>query len=271
METKYNQAYRTDNYDKFKRLDGNRAVQPMRVKKVLDSIKANGYIYSPIIVNERYEVIDGQARLEALRKMNIPVDYIREKGLTVKDCVALNLYQTKWNLMDFISSFAELGNTSYQYLQNLVKRYNMFPVDTITAACGYAARAANTVKSGDFECGPGAYNTAIKVLDWLTAMKPYLNREKGNTMYISYALIFAFKQPDIDVERLTQKFIKFYMTSVARPFVDLDGAIRAVSDVYNYKSAGARINLDLRYQEDVRQRMGLAGKYKKRVAVTNAG
>lgn len=74
MEIKYNQAYRTDNYAKFKRLDGNRGVQLMRVKKVMDSVKANGYIYSPLIVNERYEVVDGQARLEAFKQLGIPVD-----------------------------------------------------------------------------------------------------------------------------------------------------------------------------------------------------
>lgn len=263
MNIKYNNAYRTDDYNKFKRLDGNRAVQAVRVKKVIDSIKANGYIYSPIIVNERWEVIDGQARLEAFKNLGLTVDYIQEKGLTVKDCVALNLYQTKWNLYDFINSFAELGNVSYQYLQNLVKRYPMFPVDTVTAVCGYASRAANVVKAGGFECGPGAYSMAQKVLDWLMDLKPYMDRAKGNTQYISYALIFAYKQPDIDVARLREKFIKFYSTSVVKPFVDVGGAVKAVGDLYNYKSAFARINLDLRYEEDTRNRMTLSSKQKK--------
>lgn len=263
MNIKYNNAYRTDDYNKFKRLDGNRAVQAVRVKKVIDSIKANGYIYSPIIVNERWEVIDGQARLEAFKNLGLTVDYIQEKGLTVKDCVALNLYQTKWNLYDFINSFAELGNVSYQYLQNLVKRFPMFPVDTITAACGYASRAANTVKAGDFECGPGTYSVAQQVLDWLKELRPYMDRAKGNTQYVSYALIFAWKQPDIDANRLRDKFIKFYSTSVVKPYVDVGGAVKAVADLYNYKTAFERINLDLRYEEDMRKRQSMSGKQKK--------
>jgi len=264
MNIKYNQAFRTDNYEKFKRLDGNRGVQLMRVKKVMDSVKANGYIYSPLIVNERYEVVDGQARLEAFKQLGIPVDYIMEKGLTVKDCVALNLYQTKWNLYDFINSFAELGNTSYQYLQNLIKRFPMFPVDTITAACGYASRAANTVKAGEFECGPGTYSVAQQVLDWLKELRPYMDRAKGNTGYISYALIFAWKQPDIDANRLRDKFIRYYSTSVVKPYVDVGGAVKAVAEVYNYKTAFERINLDLRYEEDMRKRQSMSGKLKKR-------
>ena len=255
MEIKRNQAWRTDNYNKFKRLDGNRGVQELRVKKVTDSIQANGYIYSPIIVNEFYEVIDGQARLEALRRLNLPVDYIMEKGLRVKDCVALNLYQTKSNLNDFIDSFAELGNTSYKYLKNLMTRYE-FPVDTITAACGYPYRAASYVKNGEFQCGPGAYSTAQAVLDWLTELKPGMDREKGNTALLSYALMFAWKQPDVDAERLKQKFLKFYRTNVVKPFVDLTGAAKAVSDVYNYKSAYERVNIDLRLEDDIRKRQG---------------
>lgn len=264
MEIKYNQAYRTDNYAKFKRLDGNRGVQLMRVKKVMDSVKANGYIYSPLIVNERYEVVDGQARLEAFKQLGIPVDYIMEKGLTVKDCVALNLYQTKWDTYDFINSFAELGNVSYQYLQNLVERFPMFPVETISAACGYAYKASNIIKAGDFECGPGAYSVAQQVLDWLKELRPNMVRAKGNVQYISYALIFAWKQPDIDANRLREKFIKFYPTSVVTPFVDVGGAIKAVAEVYNYKVHQGRINLDLRFEEDKRKRQSMSSKLKKR-------
>lgn len=59
-------VYRTNNYDQFKRLVGNREVNPKRVKTIKKSVEEIGYIPNPIIVNENMEVIDGQGRLQAL-------------------------------------------------------------------------------------------------------------------------------------------------------------------------------------------------------------
>ena len=47
---------RTNNYEKFKRLKGNREVSPTRIRKIVESINRVGYITSPIIVNEKMEV-----------------------------------------------------------------------------------------------------------------------------------------------------------------------------------------------------------------------
>ena len=102
-----NTVYRTTDYDLFKRLEGNRAVLSNRVNKIIKSIKKNGYIMNPIIVNEKYEVIDGQGRLEALRVMNLPVDYIVIKGLGREQCIALNAYSTIWSMVDYISAYCE--------------------------------------------------------------------------------------------------------------------------------------------------------------------
>ena len=65
--------FETTDYDIFKRLEGNRADIERRAKKVIKSIKAVGQIKAPIIVNERFEIIDGQARAEAFRRLGLPI------------------------------------------------------------------------------------------------------------------------------------------------------------------------------------------------------
>ena len=42
----------TRNYEIFKKLQGNRAVQEDRIKNIINSINEVGYIKSPIVVNE---------------------------------------------------------------------------------------------------------------------------------------------------------------------------------------------------------------------------
>ena len=55
----------TGDYGIFKRLKGNRTVTRSRVEKIKNSINKVGYIKSPIVVNEKREVIDGQGRCQA--------------------------------------------------------------------------------------------------------------------------------------------------------------------------------------------------------------
>ena len=38
------------------------------------------YLVSPILVNEKMEVIDGQHRLQAQKELNLPTYYIKNKG-----------------------------------------------------------------------------------------------------------------------------------------------------------------------------------------------
>lgn len=58
----------TNNYEMFKILAGNRGVSPARVKKIKKSIEDVGYITSPILVNEKMEVIDGQRQIASFKR-----------------------------------------------------------------------------------------------------------------------------------------------------------------------------------------------------------
>ena len=81
----------TDEYDLFKTLEGNRRVLDLRARRIIRSIEKVGYVINPIIVNEKYEVIDGQGRLEALKRLNLPVYYIMIEGIGIEECRTLNI------------------------------------------------------------------------------------------------------------------------------------------------------------------------------------
>ena len=79
-------VYQTSNYDLFKKLNGNRDVKNEKV--IIKSIQKIGLIDNPIIVNEKYEVIDGQNRLKALQTLNMPVLFHVIPGLNIDDAIA---------------------------------------------------------------------------------------------------------------------------------------------------------------------------------------
>ena len=115
------EIFSTTDYDKFKRLEGNRDVK--NAKKIVKSIRDVGYILSPILVNEKYEVVDGQNRLDALRELGLPVLYIVQKGIGLKECMALNINQTNWTTEQYVLSYATRGNESYARLLSLLKEF----------------------------------------------------------------------------------------------------------------------------------------------------
>lgn len=86
-----NKVFLESNLSKFKLLDGNRSIEESRVNKIIDSIKTVGFINSPIVCNEHYEIIDGQGRLEACKRLGLAIPYIVIDGLGVDECRAMNV------------------------------------------------------------------------------------------------------------------------------------------------------------------------------------
>ena len=78
----------TSEYEKFKVLGGNRRIDHSH--KVAESIKNHGQLLAPITVNEKFEIIDGQNRFEAFKRLNLPVQYIVSEGYGINECVAMN-------------------------------------------------------------------------------------------------------------------------------------------------------------------------------------
>ena len=103
------QIFETDEYDAFRKLEDNRGVLESRVDKLTASFSEKE-ILNPIVVNEKMEIIDGQGRFEACRRLGLSIKFIIVHGATVDDCRRMNQYNTKWNSNDFIQSYMKSSN-----------------------------------------------------------------------------------------------------------------------------------------------------------------
>ena len=72
-----NQVYETKDYDAFVYRKDNRTIEEN--KKLKEEISKLGII-SPILVNEKLEVIDGQNRIDLAKQLNKPVPFIILNG-----------------------------------------------------------------------------------------------------------------------------------------------------------------------------------------------
>ena len=114
--------YETDNYDKFKIIDGNRPIE--HAKKIIESIKEIGMLWQPVLVNERFEIIDGQGRYLASKTLGRKILYVVQPGLTIKHARCLNENSTIWKIKDYIHSYAVGSDskaefTNFEAVQNI--------------------------------------------------------------------------------------------------------------------------------------------------------
>ena len=81
---KNNKIYQTSNYDKFTNFLGNRSVTSVKsrhhIEKLMESMKKS-YLPQPIIVDENFSVLDGQHRLEAAKKLKLPIYFMTMTNL----------------------------------------------------------------------------------------------------------------------------------------------------------------------------------------------
>ena len=228
-------VYVTKNYDIFKRLVGNRDIPEARISKIVGSIQAIGWIKNPIVVNENMEVIDGQGRLTALQRLNMPVEYVIAEGAGTQECIYMNMNMINWKQPDFIKSYAEQGNVNYQRLLSLMDRYVSGNLHIIFTALYRISKPKNRdIKAGTLQITEEQYFTAEERLKYVQPIFEELDSTKlpGSIIKLMQTLIYYYDYSEVDKERLKKKVIKYIYN--ANPWVTNQNCEKEVEDVYNY-------------------------------------
>lgn len=145
-----NKVYKTNKLEIFKPIVGNRPTNPMHIRRLSSSIKQNGLLQNPIIVNEKMQVIDGQHRLSAAKLADSSIYYIIAKGYNLKDVQTLNLNQKNWNKKDFMDGYAAMGIESYVKLKDFVNYNKVFNITDCIALCSNGAASKSSSLSNKY-------------------------------------------------------------------------------------------------------------------------
>lgn len=164
-------VFETSDYDKFKFMLGNRNINLSSVKKIEESISQNGFKMCPILVNEKFEIVDGQHRFNALKDLGLPIYYIIENGLNIEDCKNLNINTKNWSLDDYVRGYADLGYAEYVKLIKMTKELK------ISFSCGVCL-LAGVDYSGGVQITNMAKSGNLKIFYSLNKAKEILNYHK---------------------------------------------------------------------------------------------
>lgn len=252
-------VYRTTDYSIFQTLLGNRDVRDPRVQKIRRSILEKGYIFSPIIVNEKMEIIDGQGRLAALKSFGMPVDYTLKAGLNISDCITLNVTQTQWGSADYAKSFADLGSEDYENLQLLVEEFPLLGLGAIVTILTETYGSANgtskaNLKTGGMKCGRLTYIRVQQTCRYVSRFAEVIKKKsKGRKAVLFSAAAFIYEHCHIDNEKLFENFSSLYMTDLFTPYANFVDVLNSLSDIYNYRRVN-RVSFAAKYRDYIKAR-----------------
>ena len=261
---------RTDDHSIFKHLVGNRSVARSRVEKIKESIKKVGYITNPIIVNERYQIIDGQGREQALAELGLPVDFIVVEGTGINECRSMNIYQSNWKIDDYIWSYAEQGDPSYIRLLHLLKRYKKdgFDYKAISSVLckGLGEMSSVFVMNGGVVISEEDKNKAVVCIEWLKPLVGILEDvDCGSIKSFIQVLVWCYYNPKINNDRLVDCMKK--KTQFITPAINAQQASSVIENVYDYhRSEKSFLSLEFMKDKHHRKRSKRAKRHEEETA-----
>ena len=233
--------YSTMDYGIFKRLPCNRAVTQTRRDRLVESFgKAD--IICPIVVNEKMEIIDGQGRYEARKKLGLPIMYIIQPGIGVRECMIMNQYNKPWSTTDYIDSYAEAGNENYKRLKQFMKDEEV-PASRALYMAGRAyAKQSDVVAYGemvftddDIARARVAIRAAREILEALVFT--------GRTNEAFYSAVkIMVSTPGYNHEHMITNCK--YCRGTYNQMASMGAQLTEFSRIYNYKKKGNRVRFE---------------------------
>jgi len=206
------QVFQSNDYQKFSLLHGNRKVNPLHVKRLKQSFQRQ-YLISPILVNENYQIIDGQHRFTAAKEMALPINYFIISGYGLPEIQMLNTNTSNWTSKDYLKAFCDMGVTDYLEVKKFSDTYPEFSIESVTNMLSQKVSRGGTTnydgmkgltktfQEGNFRCKD--IEKAYQVADLVLEFKPFY--KSYNRVSFVNCLLSIFKNPKYQHERMLTK------------------------------------------------------------------
>lgn len=225
------QIYKTKNYDQFYLITGNRDIKDSHIKKLMVSMSEEECM-SPIQVNEKLEIIDGQHRFRALQNLKKPVYYYIVKGATIRTVQRLNSYTKNWTTEDYMSSFVESGYKDYQIYKEFKDTYKFGNSVNLLLLTQSWDRNSTEIgfKNGEFKIKDIVY--AGEIASKLEKMSQFIPWYKERSW--CYAMYKSIRIKGFDFQKFLDK-LKYQSRKLVK-CANTEQYLDMIQEIYNFKS-----------------------------------
>lgn len=228
-----NQVFKTYDYSIFKEIEGNRNINKANVNRLIKSME-DELLQVPIIVNEKYEIIDGQHRFFACQKTKNPIYFIIVRGYSLSQVHRLNAISKKWDFKDYLDAYANMGIKDYEVARAFVEKYGFGSSESLAMLLGYSNLAGgdDKIKFNNCKFKVKSIENAEKVANKLTKLKHFYTGYKRRSFVA--AMLYMLNHPSFDFEVFLSKLEKNQTKLVDCP--TRTNYIQLIEEIYNYYS-----------------------------------
>lgn len=228
----------TKDHKLFKRLEGNREVNKVHLKRLKESMLKK-LLLSPILVNEKMEVIDGQHRLEAATELGLPVNYIVKRGYGLEEVQILNANSRNWTPDDYLDGYIEMGLEDYSLLKQFREEFGFKHGESLAMLLGVTSTGPDHVdmyRNGDFEIKD--WKAAVQSAEKILMVAPYYKGIRRRAFVT--AMLTCFKNPAYNHAVFVGKLR--YLSTRLVDCTNVEAYLTLIEEIYNHRNT-QKINI----------------------------
>jgi hypothetical protein len=240
-------VFKSNDYKSFVIMKGNRRPNQLHIRRLVESFK-DEYLITPIIVNHKMQIIDGQHRFLAAQQQNLPIYFIQIDGYELKQVHTLNTSNSNWKKVDYLESYCKLGYDDYIQMKEFMEDYPEFGLNVTIMLLTNNTQGSNQKdtmggKKKKFEQGQfkvnnlkQAYANAKKIMEFKQFYEGY------NRQSFVAAMLGIFKNKAYEQEEMVQKLAKNQGSLV--DCTSINNYRLLIEEIYNFRR---REKVNLRY------------------------
>lgn len=233
-----NTVQKTNDYNKFKTKQGNRDLNQLHLKRLKSSVIEMDLLHAnPILVNEKFEIIDGQHRFNVCVELSKPIYYIVVKGLGLREIQVLNANAKNWKSEDYIDGYFSMGIQEYCYLKSLLNTTQL----GVSTLLGIFANGSgngdslNDLRNGNLKLSHK--ERGLTILNWLKDWAIFYDGYTRRSFILALAQLYNVKGYSHDkmMQKMKYQSAKLVHSDYTKTYVAM------LEEIYNFKERGEKV------------------------------
>ena len=242
MENTDYKIFHTYDYEKFKIIAENRQIYHQHVIRIKNSMRNSFDLHlNPIIVNSKFEIVDGQHRFMAAKELKKPIFYVIDNNYKNEKIKQFNVCQKSWKLEDYFYYYDKLGNKNYTKVINLSKELK-FRINVVLNWV-FSTKNSIIIKEGkyQFDISDEIYNAMIYTKNIIKILeeKRILPKNLSAHMIFHHACKIFLLSDCIDVKSFFDK-LENTVFKIEKCFYTKDYIDQFIK-IYNFKRINNRV------------------------------
>ena len=237
-DTTVNTVMKTNDYSKFKTLGGNRQLNELHLKRLLSSVMVKNLLFAnPILVNDKFEIIDGQHRFTVCKDLGFPIHYLLVENLGLSEVQTLNANTKNWKVEDYIDGYCDMGLQEYCYLKSLLTKTGLgvMTLLNIFASGSSGGSTLCLVKEGKLEMVHR--NRGLIMLKWIQDWRMHYEGAKSRSFV--FALVHLYNVKGYNHEKMMQKLQ--YQSTKLVDCTNTKTYLALLEEIYNFRERGEKL------------------------------